>query len=55
MQQSLRWSFYNPDVNPTAVQTDGKIDFAHISNIIEGAVDVLGNDKSKLATLEKIC
>src|SRR6056300_826668 len=37
-----------------AVQTNGKIDFAQISNILEGAVDVLGNDKSKLATLENL-
>ena len=45
----------NPDrsiTNPTAVHTNGKIDFTHISNILEDAVDVLGNDKSKFATLE---
>lgn len=41
-------------LNPAAVQTNGKIDFAQISNILEGAVDVLGNDKSKLATLENL-
>ncbi len=41
-------------VKPAAVQTNGKIDFAQISNILEGAVDVLGNDGSKLATLENL-
>lgn len=47
----------NPDrsiTNPTAVHTNGEIDFTHISNILEDAVDVLGNDKSKFATLEKL-
>ena len=44
----------NPDINTTAVQTNGKIDFSHISNILEGAIDVLGNDNTKLATLENL-
>ena len=43
-----------PDINTTAVQTNGKIDFSHISNILEGAIDVLGNDNTKLATLENL-
>ena len=46
----------NPDINTTAVavQTNSKIDFSHISNILEGAIDVLGNDNTKLATLENL-
>ena len=45
----------NPDINTTAVQTNGKIiDFAHISHILEGAIDVLGNDNTKLASLENL-
>ena len=44
----------NPDLNPNVVQTDGKIDLAHISNILECAIDVLGNDNTKLASLETL-
>ena len=43
----------NPDINTTAVavQTNSKIDFSHISNILEDAIDVLKNDNTKLAGL----
>ena len=36
---------------PNAVQIDGQIDLAHISNILEDAIDVLKNDNTKLAGL----
>ena len=31
---------------PNAVQIDGQIDLAHISNILEDAIDVLKNDNT---------